>query len=181
MERRDVLKTMGLIGGSSLLPVLLSEFLASCSGRDMRDYAPVFFSKKEFMLVHTLVDILLPATSTRSASEVNVPVFLDMVFQQCIEPEEQKAIHEGLSGLGNEWEQATDKIKLVKELDEKAFGKKEANGWFRTFKKYSLIGYFTSQEGVTKASDYVKFPEAYKGDIPATAETLNYGKTTLHF
>ena len=172
---------MGLIGGSSFLPALLSEFLTSCSGTDRRDYIPVFFSKKEYKLVHSLVDILLPATSTLAASEVYVPVFLDMVFQQCIVPEEQKAIHEGLSGLEKEWEQATDKLIVVKELDEKAFGKKEANGWFRTFKKYSLIGYFTSQEGVTKASNYVKVPEAYKGDIPATTGTLNYGKTTLHF
>lgn len=172
---------MGLIGGSSLLPSVLSAFLTGCAGKDMREYTPVFFSKEEYMLVQSLVDIILPATVTRSASEVNVPVFLDKVFQQCIAPDEQKAIHEGLSDLAKAWEQTTDNTIVVKELDEKAFGKKEANGWFRTFKKYSLIGYFTSQEGVTKASNYVKFPEAYKGDIPATEDTLNYGKTTLHY
>jgi len=181
MERRDLLKTIGLIGGSSLFPAVLSNFLSSCSGKDMSAYTPVFFSKKEYKQVIELIDILIPATGTKSASQVNVQVFLDQVFQQCLVKEEQQEIHAGLKSMETEFETAADKNVFVKELDEKAFGKKEANAWFRSIKKYTLIGFFTSEEGVTKASNYVKVPEAYKGDIPADETTLNYGRTTLHF
>ena len=44
-----------------------------------------------------------------------------------------------------------------------------------------MIGFFTSQEGETKASNYVKVPEEYKGEIKMDANTLNYGKTSLHY
>ena len=181
MERRDLLKSIGLIGSSSLLPAVLAEFLSSCSGKDMSAYSPVFFSKKEYNQVTALIDILIPATGTKSASQVNVQVFLDQVFQQCLVKEEQQEIHEGLKSIETAFDTSDDKLSFVKELDEKAFGKKEANAWFRSVKKYTLIGFFTSEEGVTKASNYVKAPEAYKGDIPADENTLNYGRTTLHF
>ncbi len=181
MERRTVLKSLGLIGSSSLFPAVLSEFLSSCSGRDMSSYQPVFFSEKEYMLVTSLIDIIIPVTGTKSASQVNTQVFLDKVFLQCIPPDEQREIHEGLKSTWPEFESVADKTAFVRELDEKAFAKKEANAWFRTIKKYTLIGFFTSEEGTTKASNYVKVPDAYKGDIQAGEKTLNYGKTTLHF
>lgn len=60
MERRDLLKSIGLIGSSSLLPAVLAEFLSSCSGKDMSAYSPVFFSKKEYNQVTALIDILIP-------------------------------------------------------------------------------------------------------------------------
>ena len=44
-----------------------------------------------------------------------------------------------------------------------------------------MIGFFTSQEGTTKAANYVKIPTEFKGDIPADPGTLNYGKTSLQF
>lgn len=181
MERRALIKSLGLIGGSSLFPAVLSNFLSSCSGKDMSNYSPVFFSKTEYKQITALVDILIPATGTKSASQVNVQVFLDQVFQQCLGKDDQQEIHNGLKNIESGFDSAEDKQAFVKELDEKAFGKKEANAWFRTVKKYTLIGFFTSEEGVTRASNYVKAPDTYKGDIPADEKTLNYGRTTLHY
>ena len=181
MERRDVLKSFGLIGGSALLPAVLSEFLSSCAHKDMSGYTPVFFTEQEYKLVTAVIDIIIPATGTASASQVNTQVFLDQAFSQCLKKDQQEEIHNGLKEISGGFEKATDKTAFIKELDESAYQKKAASVWFRTLKKYSLIGFFTSQEGTTKASNYVKVPEAYKGDIPADDKTLNYGKTTLHF
>lgn len=181
MERRDVLKSFGLIGGSALFPAVLSEFLSSCANRDMKDYNPVFFTESEYKLVTTLIDIIIPATGTASASQVNTHVFLDQVFSQCLKKDQQEKIHTGLKDISQGFENAADKTAFIKELDERAYQKKTANDWFRTLKKYTLIGYFTSQEGTTKASNYVKVPEEYKGDIAADEKTLNYGKTFLHY
>ena len=44
-----------------------------------------------------------------------------------------------------------------------------------------MIGFFTSDEGETKASNYVKIPGDYKGEIPLDDHTLNFGKTFLHY
>ena len=84
MERRDLLKSMGLIGGSSLFPAVLSNFLSSCSGKDMSAYTPVFFSKKEYSQVTALIDILIPATGTKSASQVNVQVSSTRFFSNAL-------------------------------------------------------------------------------------------------
>jgi hypothetical protein len=61
----------------------------------------VFFSKREYRQVTelALIDILIPATGTKSASQVNVQVFLDQVFQQCLVKEEQQEIHDGLKSM----------------------------------------------------------------------------------
>jgi hypothetical protein len=181
MERRDVLKSLGLIGGSTLFPAVLAEFLSSCAHKDMSSYTPVFFTEVEYKLVIELIDIIIPATGTAAASQVNTHVFLDQVFSQCLTKEQQEKIHTGLKDTGQSFEKVADKTLFIKELDESAYKNKEAAGWFRTLKKYTMIGFFTSQEGTTKASNYVKVPEAYKADISADDKTLNYGNTTLHF
>lgn len=172
---------MGLLTGHAVFPSVLAVFLKSCAGKDMSHYAPVFFTRDEYRLVTELADIILPATRTAAASAVNTQVFLDQVFHQCMTAEQQTHIREGLKELAPAFEKAPDKIQLIRELDESAYGKKEAHAWFRTLKQYILIGYFTSQEGTTRASSYVKFPDEYKGDIPADETTLNYGKTFLHY
>ncbi|MFT3843968.1 MAG: gluconate 2-dehydrogenase subunit 3 family protein [Lacibacter sp.] len=181
MNRRDAVKSLGLVSGHVLFPSVLAGFLSSWTHKDISSYSPVFFSSGEFKLVTEIIDIIIPATKTASASQVNTQVFLDQVFSQCMTADQQQVIHDGLSHISSSFSNANDKMQFMLDVDQKAFAKDKSYAWFKTLKRFTMIGFFTSQEGTTKASNYVKVPDAYKGEIPADSNTLNYGKTNLRF
>jgi len=147
----------------------------------MIQYAPGFFTKEEFRVITEIIDIIIPATVTKSASQVNTQVFLDQVFTQCLSADQQDVLREGVKKLTAGFNQAKHKQQYIVELDKKAFENDENFGYFKTIKRHTMIGFFTSKEGETKASNYVKVPEAYKGEISLDANTLNYGKTSLQY
>lgn len=128
-----------------------------------------------------IIDIIIPATKTKSASQTNTQVFLDQVFTQCLTSDEQKTLKAGVQNLTAGFEKATDKLQFIQDIDKKAYGHDESRAYFKTIKQYTMIGFFTSQEGETKAGNYLKSPGDYKGEIPLDHETLNYGKTFLHY
>ena len=181
MNRRQVIQSMALLTGHAMFPSVLSSFLAGCTNQDMTGYQPVFFDREQFKTVTEIIDIIIPGTGTKSASQVNTQVFLDQVFSQCMTQEEQKTLNSHIKTMAEGFNHAKDKERYIKELDKKAFEDDETAAYFKTIKQYTMIGFFTSQEGETKASNYVKIPEGYKGEIPLDAGTLNYGKTTLQY
>jgi hypothetical protein len=172
---------MALLSGHALFPSVLSSFLTGCANKDMSGYTPSFFSKDEFKVIPRIIDIIIPATKTKSASQVNTHVFLDQVFTQCLTKEEQTVLKDGVKNLVKGFDDAKDKIQYITDVDKKAFSNDESSAYFKTIKRYTMIGFFTSEEGETKASNYVKIPSGYKGETPMDANTLNYGKTTLQY
>ena len=181
MKRREVLQSMGLVSSHILFPSILSGFLVRCSLPEKESYEPLFFSKIEYDQVKEILDTIIPATSTKSASEVLVQDFLDEVFAKCFNSEQQTVLKEGLEKLIPEFLSAEDKTAYLSDVDQKAFSGDESYGFFRTIKQYTLVGFFTSQEGETKASNYVKIPGDYKGDLTLDENTLNYGETSLRY
>ncbi|MBE2231762.1 MAG: gluconate 2-dehydrogenase subunit 3 family protein [Chitinophagaceae bacterium] len=183
MDRRELLKNMGFIGGPLLFPSVLSHFLASCRNGDIQGYTPLFFTEPEYRLVTEITDIIIPETGTPSATQVFTPVLLDQVYRLCITEEEQTALRKGLKETASGWDRlaSAEKVKRITELDKNAFANREQERWFRDFKKFTLIGFFTSEQGSVKAALYTKVPDEWKADIPAGPETLNNANTSLHF
>lgn len=181
MKRRQVIQSLAVISAHAMFPSVLSSFLTGCTSKDMSAYEPIFFSKEEYKTVIAIIDIIIPATTTKSASQVNTQVFLDQVFSKCMTKEDQSTIKTGLQNLVKDFDAAKDKLQYITEADQKAFAGDEALAYFKTIKQYTMIGYFTSQHGETKASNYVKIPTGYKGEIKLETTTLNYGKTFLHY
>lgn len=147
----------------------------------MSGYHPTFFSEDEFKIIPEVIDIIIPATKTKSASQVNTHVFLDQVFTQCLTKDEQTVLKDGIKSLLRGFNDAKDKTEYIRGVDKKAFSTDESAAYFKTIKRYTMIGFFTSEEGETKASNYVKIPSGYKGETTMDANTLNYGKTTLQY
>jgi len=183
MNRRYLLKGMGAITLYSTFPTILSEFLFSCKTKD-KELKAGFFSDDEFHLVEGITDALLPATSTPGALDAKVPFFLDLVIKNCLSKDDQQLIKKGLRQM-NEQKflslSAAGKLNAIKKLDEAAFKEDAGNTWFRIVKKLSLIGYFTSQEGMTKALTYVKVPGDYKACIPYKQGEKGLAKTFLMY
>lgn len=181
MNRRQVIQSMALLTGHAMFPSVLTSFLTGCANKDMSGYSPAFFSKEEYKTITEIIDVIIPATATKSASQVNTQVFLDQVFSQCLTKEEQTPLKEGLQKLIQDFSNAKDKQQYIADVDKKAYEKDAGSAYFKTLKQYTMIGFFTSQEGETKASNYVKIPEGYKSETSLDDKTLSYGKTWLHY
>jgi len=181
MNRRQVIQTLGLVSTHALFPSVLSGFLSGCANKEVKDYNPIFFNPDEFNAIIEIIDLIIPETTTKSASQTNTHMFLDQVFSLCLTEEQKKLIKNGLSELTPEFNKVKDKIQFLTDIDKKAYANNEDFAWFKFIKQYTLIGFFTSREGTTKASNYVKIPESYKGDIPLDENTLNYGTTSLRY
>ena len=169
---------------TAAFPAVLSEFISSCNTKD-KELRAGFFSEEEFHLVEQITDVLLPATSTPGALDAQVPYFLDLVIKNCLNNNDQQLIKKGLQQI-NEQERfsslsSAEKLSAVKKIDEAAFKGDAGKVWFMIIKKLSLIGYFTSQEGMTKALNYVKVPGRYDACIPYKEGEKALAKTFLMY
>jgi hypothetical protein len=186
MNRRLLLKGMGAITLYSSFPSIVSEFLSSCNTKQALPRTG-FFTNDEYSMIEQLADSLLPKTSTPGALEVQVPVFVDMVVQHCVAPTDQQSIKKGLQQFNEEAGgkfaslSKEEKTKLVQKTDEAAFKDDASKAWFRVVKKLSLIGYYTSKEGMTSALNYVKVPGDYKACIPYKKGDKALAKTFLMY
>jgi hypothetical protein len=181
MDRRSVVKSLGFLSLHALYPSVLAAFLSGCHSADAGKTAGAFFNEEELRLVREVIDMLLPATRTKAASEVGVHLFLDDVFALCLSEDQKGVVREGIARLNKAWVDGTDKIVLVATLDKEAYSGQEDSAWFKTFKQYTMIGFFTSQEGTTKAGNYQKIPDRYIGEIPIDENELAHGRTSLNF
>lgn len=182
MNRRTVIQSLGLVTTHALFPSVLTGFLASCGQRTQASsYSPQFFSDEDLQLLAKVIDLILPATGTASASATGAHEFMDEVFAKCLTSDQQQLIREGFSAFRQKWESADGQTDLLTQLDQQAFSGDESQAWFMPIKQYALIGFFTSQEGTTRASNYVPVPGDYKADIPVDDTTLNYGLTSQRY
>lgn len=179
MNRRAAVSSLGLITLHALYPSVLLSFLSGCGSADTKGFS--FFSPAEGTLVKEMIDLLLPRTKTASASETGVHLFLDDVFALCLAPEQQNVVREGLAGLQKGWKEGSDKSALLTALDNEAYSGGEGAAWFRTLKELTLVGFFTSQEGTTRAGDYQKVPDKYTGEVRIDEATLAHSKTAITY
>lgn len=181
MDRRSVIKTMGFLSLHALYPSVLAAFLSGCRSTDAGKTEGAFFSEDELKLVKEVIDILIPSTGTASASAVNVHLFLDDVFALCLDEDQKKVIREGVAALQKSWTSDAHKTDLVAALDKRAFGGEEEAAWFKTLKQCTMIGFFTSRDGTTRAGVYQKIPDKYVGEVRIDEKTLAHGRTSLNF
>jgi hypothetical protein len=185
MDRRHLLKGIGAVALYSSFPAVLSEFLSSCNSGTKKQRAG-FFSDDEFSLVESISDIILPKTSTPGALDVQAPYFIDLVVKNCMNKTDQQMIKDGLLQISKEAGKFSSlspeqKSGIIKKTDEAAFKDNSSHAWFRIIKKLTLIGYFTSQEGMTKALNYAKVPGEYKACIPYKKGDKVLAKTFLMY
>lgn len=117
MERRVALKNMGLAFGYTVAAPTLLGIVQSCNSKKVLDWSPVFFSKDEGTVVHTLIDILLPKTDTPSGTDVNVHMFIDTFADEILPKEHQDFLKMGLGKFLDKALVVAEK-EAISELDE---------------------------------------------------------------
>jgi hypothetical protein len=91
MKRREALKNLGLATGFVVATPSIISLLQSCTS-DANTWTPVFLSVEEGVVLTNIVDIILPKTDIPSATEVNVPQFIDKYIDEVLMVEDQAKV-----------------------------------------------------------------------------------------
>lgn len=102
MKRREAIKGIGLSFGALLVGSSALSLLESCSKETGPIWEPVFLDKNQVQLLNKITDIILPKTAeSPSATEVNVPQFIDKFVNETLEVESKEVFKQGFSNLCN--------------------------------------------------------------------------------
>jgi len=120
MKRREALKNLGMATGFFVATPSIISLLQSCTA-EANTWTPEFLSVEQGMVLTNLVDIILPKTDIPSATEVNVPQFIDKYINETIEDDGQAKIKAAFGNIISVLKpDAETKIEKVTQEDYKA-------------------------------------------------------------
>jgi len=168
MSRREALvRVSAALGGVSLVGG--SALLTACAGPrpTAADLGHTPFSATDVAFLDEVAETILPETATPGAKAAGVGPFMALMVTDCYDPAEQAIFRAGFMGA-----QPEQRLALLEGFDREQKGytdskAKEAPAhWFRMVKELTLLGYFTSEIGCTKAMRYVEAPGRYEPCLP---------------
>lgn len=164
-----------LMGGTMVGPRLLQgawDAEAPSTGASADDVA----------LLDEIGDTIIPATDVPGAKAVQIGAFISMMVRDCYEEPEQAMVREGLRELAAAYRQehghgfvgapAAERTAFLNRLDrmQREYTakkrKEEPAHYFRILKELTILGYFTSEIGATKALRFIEVPGSYDGSAP---------------
>ncbi|SFZ90922.1 Gluconate 2-dehydrogenase subunit 3 [Flaviramulus basaltis] len=99
MKRREALKNLGLATGFFVATPTIVSLLQSCTS-DIKTWTPDFLTSEQGVVLTNLVDIILPKTEgLPSATELNVPQFIDNYINKIMDDEDQEKIKTGFNNI----------------------------------------------------------------------------------
>jgi len=179
MNRREAINRVAWIMGGTVVGANL--LLEGCT----RPATPTVEKLFEPDMVDFLGDVaetILPETSSPGAKEAGVGAFIPVMVKDCYTTEDQDVFVKGLAEIDQRAEKAhgkkfqelgaAERTGLLNTIDKEAkeyHSAKEPdqpNHYFHLFKQLTLLGFFTSELGATKALRYVQVPGRFDGDYP---------------
>ncbi len=188
MDRREALKRVSaLLGGAAL--VGSSALWSGCAPKDAATVAEggaatpfTPFTPDEIAFLDEVADTILPETSTPGAKAAKTGALMAVMVTDCYEPKDQAIFREGMTKLEEASQSANktsfvastpaQRLSLLEGLDQEqlAYTKSRTGDqpthFFRMMKELSLLGYFTSEIGVTQAQRYAESPGRYDPCLP---------------
>jgi hypothetical protein len=178
MQRREILRRAAwMLGGAISAPAALA-ILQGCSAKDAPpsagDYKPKFLSAPSHMAVVTeIADIIIPKTTTSGALDAGVPAFIDRVLADVYPKDVQEQFTTGLAqfaaGAGKpflEWDRSQRESAVKKSLEEALAAERKPKPFILMARELTLLGFFTSEVGITENMEYVAVPTVYHGCVP---------------
>ena len=177
MERREAVQYISLLLGGTIVGGNL--FLSGCksdTGKEMN------FTSDDIAYLDEIANTILPDTATPGAKAAKVGQFITVMISDCYEDMDQKIFHQGMNTLNGLSKKTYDNsfmninalqrhdllVKLDKEQKDYMKNKKkeDPSHYFRMMKELTMLGYFTSEIGCTKARRYVETPGRFEGCLP---------------
>ena len=189
MNRRNALARVALIMGGTVIGA--DYFLTACSSpaekKATAKAAPAAEAKaildaNQVSFLDEVGETILPATQTPGAKAAHVGSFMAVMVRDCYTPADQKIFLGGLTQLDEACKKqqgkgflACDPIQrtaFLTKLDAEQLAftanqrKDDPSHYFRMMKQLTLLGFFTSEVGATKALRYLPVPGHYDGNFP---------------
>lgn len=180
MNRRDALSRVALLLGGTIVGSEL--FLKGCNTPADQAAATLNFTPDNISFLNEVAETILPATSTPGAKEAKVGEFMTVYVKDCYEEKDQKIFLDGMGKLDEASKKKNSKsfmestpqqrhdllVDLDKEAKDYNKNKKpdDPNHYFSLVKQLTLMGFFTSEPGATKALRYIAVPGRYDGCVP---------------
>lgn len=177
MERREAVQYIALLLGGTVVGG--GAFLTGCKSKTGTQAA---FSTDDIAYLNEIANTILPDTATPGARAAMVGQFMTVMINDCYEAKDQKIFHDGMVSLNdlskktynNTFTAITDQQKhdlLVKlDAEQKNYmtnkKKEDPSHYFRMMKELTMLGYFTSEIGCTKARRYIETPGKFDGAVP---------------
>ena len=186
MDRRELLRMIAMLTGGA---VIGSEFFLS--GCTAGGKAEIGFTAANISLLDEVGETILPATSSPGAKDAKVGEFMKMYVADCYNKENQDVFIKGIGELGEACKKMHSKnfmdctpeqrrdllISLEKEAKEHNKNPSEKvkpeyefiptpTHYYTMIKQLTLLGFFTSEVGATKALRHVAVPQKYDGALP---------------
>ena len=177
MDRRTAIRTLASV---SVLPVLAperaTELLNARRVIVAAERVSTSLSQSELEIVGLVADIILPRTDSPSATDLDVPNFVDLIVSEWMDDKDSDDFLLGLRmldtesvvrfGIGFTESSSDQQHTLVSELDaqmpEPGSSEDVPDGFYPTLKRLVVVGYFTTEEGA-RQTGYRIMPGAYAG------------------
>jgi len=184
LTRREAIRRVSTMLGGALLigqTAMLSANAQTDSGGAMSD-ENTLFTDDDVALLDEIAETILPETDTPGAKAAGVGAFMALMVTDTYDPQDQQIFKAGMAKL-NELSRdlsdhdfmaaaAEDRHDLLQTLDAEQLDYMETKSddepahFFRMMKELTLLGYFTSEIGCTKAMRYVETPGRYDPCAP---------------
>ncbi len=179
MDRREAIQRVtALLGGVALigrgdLVTAVERAHAHLTGRAQVGT----FTAQDIALLDEIADTILPDTKTPGAKAAHVGAFMAVMVTDTYEEREQGIFRDGLKALndgGFMTATPAQRLARLEQLDreQKAYMDARERGapahYFRLMKELTLLGYFTSEIGVTQAQRYEEAPGRFEPCVPYT-------------
>jgi len=190
MNRRDAIGRVALIMGGAVIGA--EFFLSGCKPGGASNVADLF-KEDNVAFLNEVADTILPTTAgSPGAKAAKVGQFIAVMVRDCYTPADQQTFVDGIGKLNDAANKksgskfmdltAQQRTDLLVDLDkeqkefttkrDKDMGADKAKHtelpkhYFRMIKELTLLGYFTSEIGATKALRYIAVPGHYDGNLP---------------
>ncbi len=190
MKRREAIaKVALLLGGSIIGANAFSKGLGLVHTPEQ-----IVFSKEDELLLNEIGGTILPPIpGSPGAKSADIGAFMVMMVTDCYEEANQKIFLNGLNKIREDFKAAHStsfmdashktRLAFLQKLDDEqkklnpaanaGGGNRRGQGnpqtpvhYFLMMKQLTLLGFFTSEVGATKALRYIETPGAYRGCIP---------------
>lgn len=176
LDRRQLALGFATIGATLVLPGIAVAQVAPALS-----WTPTGLSLKQAATLDVVAELIIPATDTPGAREAGVPQFVDRAIANYCTPPNALAIREGLDRMEADAQgrygvsfvslKPDQQITLLSVYDSEVAPAATQSApakalFFPVLKDLVTVGYFTSQQGATKAVRWDPVPGAYRGCVP---------------
>ena len=139
--------------------------------------------QQQYDLTKSIADTIVPRTDTPSASDVNVPLILDLLLRDTFNDDTKQEFLNGLVQFDSDCKNATDhtfmehdpksRYDYLDKIDQLVMAEKynDKVPFYYAFKKLVITIYFSSEQAIKDNLNYQPVPGPFQGDIRLESES----------